>query len=89
MVGASFDQPADNAAFRAKHDFPFALLSDLDREVGAAYDVLRPADDPFADYPQRISYVIDPAGIIAKVYEVTDPAGHATEVLADLEALRS
>ena len=28
----------------------------------------------------------DPEGIIVKGYEVTDPAGHAAEVLADLEA---
>lgn len=89
MVGVSFDTPADNAAFRAKHDFPFDLLCDTDKSVGEAYDVLRPADDPFAEYPQRISYLIDPDGVIAKSYEVTDPAGHAAEVIADLAALQS
>ena len=53
-----------------------------------AYQVLRTADDPFADYPQRISYLIDPEGVIVKSYQVTDPGGHAAAVLADLEAAR-
>lgn len=89
VVGISFDTAADNAAFRSKLDFPFDLLSDLDKSVGTTYDVLRDADDPFADYPKRISYLIDPDGTIAKAYEVSDPAGHGAEVLADLAALQS
>lgn len=89
VVGISFDTPEDNAAFRSTFDFPFDLLSDRDRNIGAAYDVLRPDDDPFADYPRRISYLIDPNGTIAKAYEVADPAGHGAEVLADLAALQS
>lgn len=78
--------PADNKSFRDKHGFPFSLLSDPDRTVGTAYEALRPADDDFADYPQRHSYLIDPEGTIVKSYEVADPAGHAAEVLVDLEA---
>lgn len=88
-MGISFDSPKDNASFRSKFAFPFDLLSDHDRSIGAAYDVLRPSDDPFADYPKRISYLIDPNGTIAKAYEVDDPAGHGAEVLADLAALQS
>lgn len=34
----------------------------------------------------RISYLIDPDGVITNHYEVSDPAGHAGVVLADLEA---
>lgn len=89
VVGISFDSPEDNSAFRSKFDFPFDLLSDQDRAVGTAYQVLRSGGDPFADYPKRISYLIDPEGTIAKSYEVSDPAGHGAEVLADLAALQS
>ncbi len=88
VVGISFDTPEENAAFRTAQDFPFDLLSDVDRAIGTTYDVLRPPDDPFADYPQRISYLIAPAGVIAARYEVADPAGHAAEVLSDLAALQ-
>ncbi len=88
VLGASFDTPEDNNAFAEKFEFPFRLLSDTDKAVGTSYEVLREPDAPFADYPLRLSYLIDPAGVIAKAYEVSDPAGHAAEVLADLEALK-
>ncbi len=48
--------------------------------------MLRNPDDKFADYPQRISYLIDPEGVIVKSYEVADPGGHGAAVLADLAA---
>lgn len=86
ILGVSFDSPADNLAFKSSQDFPFDLLSDESREVGAAYHALRNSEDPYADYPKRISYLLDPQGSIVKAYEVTDPAGHAVEVLADLDA---
>jgi len=87
IFGISFDTPEENGAFKEAFEFPFQLLSDENKAVGTAYEVLRDADDPFADYPQRISYLIDPEGTIQKAYQVSDPAGHATEVLADLTAL--
>ncbi len=48
--------------------------------------MLRDAEDAYADYPKRISYLIDAEGTIANAYDVTDPAGHAAEVLVDLAA---
>lgn len=86
MLGISFDTPADNKAFREKYDFPFSLLSDPDKSVGAGYEVLRAPDDKFADFAQRISYLIDADGVIAKAYAVDDPGGHAAVVLTDLAA---
>jgi peroxiredoxin Q/BCP len=88
ILGISFDEPADNKAFRDEHGFPYALLSDPDKTVGTAYDVLRDPSDQYANFPNRISYLIDPEGTIAVSYEVTDPAGHAAEVLADLAAAK-
>ncbi len=86
MFGISFDTPADNKAFRDANDFPFRLLSDADRSVGTAYGVVREADDPYADYPKRIAYLIDPEGTVAAADEVTDPAGYAAVALASLAA---
>jgi len=88
VLGISFDTPADNKAFRDEHSFPFTLLSDPDKTIGTAYQVLRDPDDAFADYPNRISYLIDTEGTIVKSYEVSDPGGHAIEVLADLSAAK-
>lgn len=50
--------------------------------------MLRDPGDQYANFPNRISYLIDPDGTITMSYEVTDPAGHAAEVLADLSAAK-
>ena len=89
MLGASFDTVEDNHAFAETESFGFALLSDTDRSVGRAYDAARPDDDPLASLPLRVSYLIDPDGVIRRAYSVKDTAGHAAEVLADLAQLRS
>lgn len=87
ILGVSFDAPSDNRAFRAAERFPYRLLSDEDRAVGAAYGVLRGPDERYPDVPRRISYLIDPTGMIAAAYDVTDVATHPDQVLADLERL--
>lgn len=68
--------------------FDYPLLSDVDRVVGTAYHVVRSADDQYASYPRRHSFLIDDEAVLRRVYEVTDVSTHAAEVLADLEALQ-
>ena len=85
ILGASFDTPEENLAFAEAQQFPFRLLSDVDRTVGKQYEVARPADDSYADYPMRVAYLIDPSGVIKRVYDVKDVSAHASEVLADLQ----
>ena len=86
ILGASFDTPEENLAFAVAQQFPFRLLSDVDRTVGKQYEVARPADDSHADYPMRVAYLIDPSGVIKRVYDVKDVSAHASEVLADLQS---
>ena len=59
----------------------------MDRAVGQKYEVLRPADDSYVDYPMRHAYLIDPSGVIKRSYDVKDVTAHAADVLADLESL--
>ena len=87
VLGASFDSVEENRRFAADQAFPFRLLSDPDRTVGRAYGVVRPDRDQYAAYAMRYSFLVDPAGLIARVYDVHDVNGHAAEVLADLERL--
>jgi len=56
------------------------LLSDPDQVAGMAYGVIQ-EEKP---YPARFSFLIDPEGKIAKVYNTVVPAEHPDEVLADL-----
>lgn len=89
ILGASFDPPAENLAFARAQRFPFSLLSDTDHAVAAAYGVTRDVGDKFAEFPRRYSYLIDPDGMIARAYDVTDVAHHAEEVIADVERARA
>ena len=89
MLGASFDTPEENKAFADAESFGFPLLSDVDRSVGTVYGATRPPDDEYASMPRRVSFLIDPDGVIRRTYEVKDTAGHADTVLADLAELRS
>lgn len=89
VVGASFDPPPANKQFADAQQFGFPLLSDVDRSAGRAYGVTRDADDQYAAYPQRVSYLIDPDGVIRVGYVVADVDGHADAVLADLARLRT
>ena len=88
VLGASFDTPEENKAFADAQNFPFRLLSDVDRTIGARYEVTREPGEQYADFAQRVAYLIDPAGIILKAYAVTDVSTFATDVLADLRALQ-
>lgn len=88
MLGASFDTPEENKAFRDAQGFQYSLLSDVDMSTGAKYHVVRAADHPYAKYPERQSFLIDPEGTIRKAYSVTDVGGHAAAVLDDLGELQ-
>ena len=81
----------DQKAFAEAEGFPYALLADTTREVGAAYDAVRQPGEVYfeAGIPRRISYLIDPEGIIRRSYDLTgqDLASHAQVVLDDIRSL--
>lgn len=81
VLGVSFDSVEANAAFAAKHELSFPLLSDLDRKVALAFGA---CTDPKAQYAERVSFVIDEHGRIERVYPQVDPRNHAAQVLADI-----
>lgn len=81
MIGVSFDTPAENAAFAAKYEFPFPLISDTDRKIGMAYGACDSANDEMA---RRIAYVIDEQGKIAQAHPKVDARTYPKEQLANL-----
>ena len=90
-MGASFDTVEEQKAFAEKESFSFPLLSDPDRAVGELYGVARRPDHDFAGWPRRASFLIDPNGVVAKVYDFADKpdlAENAATVLNDLQELR-
>lgn len=81
MVGASFNDVEQNAAFAHKYDFHFPLLSDTTHAAALAYGA---CSDQKARYPERISFLIDEQGRIARVYDQVNPRDHAARVLEDI-----
>ena len=88
MLGASFDTPAENLAFATAQGFTYSLLSDVDRSVGSAYDAVRRPGEQYEQFPRRVAHLIDPKGIVRAIYDVSDVAGFAEQVLADLDRLQ-
>ena len=87
VVGASFDTMEDNRAFAEQQGLPFRLLSDADRIAGKVYETERHPSEQSPEYAKRRTFVIDPEGVIRKVYRVRDIAGHPDELLRDLDDL--
>jgi thioredoxin-dependent peroxiredoxin len=81
VLGASFDDVAANAAFASKNGFKFPLLSDVDHGIAIAYGA---SADPRAKWPDRMSFLINEAGTIERVYDKVDPRDHPARVLADI-----
>ena len=90
VLGVSTDTEKSHRAFAEKYKLPFPLLADAEKTVVKAYGVWAPKRFMGREFlgTRRMSFLIDPQGNIAKVYETVKPALHATEVLADLQTLR-
>ena len=75
--------------FAAKFELPFTLLSDSEKETVKRYGVWVKKKRYGKEYmgTVRQSFLIDPEGTIAKIYEKVKPAEHAAQVLEDLESL--
>lgn len=51
------------------------------------YGVKKGSDEQWADFPRRHTILIDPAGVVRRLYDVKDVAANAADVLADIEEL--
>jgi thioredoxin-dependent peroxiredoxin len=81
VLGVSFDSVEDNAEFAKKNGFTFALLCDTTHRVALAYGA---CEDLKARNADRISFLIDEAGKISRIYDRVDPRDHPARVLADI-----
>ena len=86
ILGVSPDSPKSHAKFKAKFDLPFSLLADTEQQVCEAYGVWALKTFMGREYMGvlRTTFLIDPDGMIVKVYEKVKPAQHSAEVLADI-----
>ena len=82
VVGVSVDDAESHRAFIAKYGLPFPLLSDPDGEVAARYGA-RGGLLGFV-FARRHTFLIDPDGVIRRIWREVRPRDHAQEVIAAL-----
>jgi peroxiredoxin Q/BCP len=86
VLGVSMDSVDSHKRFCAKEGLNFKLLADTDHKVTQAYGSL--TNMGVVKFAARNTFIIDPNGKIARVYNSVDPAKHSNEVLAELAQLR-
>jgi peroxiredoxin Q/BCP len=86
VLGVSLDSVDSHKKFCAKEGLNFKLLADTDHKVTDAYGSL--TNFGVVKFAARHTFLIDPAGKIAKTYTSVDPVKHSAEVLAELDALQ-
>lgn len=87
VVGISTDNSKSHLNFSNKQSLPFTLLADPSGQVSAAYGALFKLGP--VKFCKRHSFIIDPAGKIAKIYRTVSPVLHSQELLQDLQQLQS
>ncbi len=87
IVGVSVDSAESHKDFCTKEGLSFKLLSDPDAKVSTQYGSLMEYNG--AKLSARNTFLIDPAGKIAKVFLGVKPAGHSEEVLGSLAQLQA
>lgn len=88
VLAISPDPVGDVQKFADKFNLNFPLLADADHSVAEAYGVWGEKSMYGKKYMgvSRSTFVIDPSGKIAHVFEKVKPEGHDQEVLAWLKA---
>lgn len=89
VYGLSADTVESHKKFAEAYNLQFPLLADPDKKTIEAYGVWQEKNMMGRKYMGivRSSFLINPEGVIAKVYEKVKPEIHAEEVIADLKAL--
>jgi peroxiredoxin Q/BCP len=88
VVGVSQDDVDSHKSFCDKFGFTIDLLADTDAELLKACGVGQ-SEYKGTMYWDRTSFVIDPSGIVRKVYEKVSPQGHEQVLLDDIKGLKA
>ena len=89
--GVSVLGTGSKAAFKRKFELPFVLLADEDHQAAEEYGTWVEKQNYGRTYMgiQRSTFLVDPEGLIRRVWPRVKPEGHAAEVLAALDEERA
>jgi thioredoxin-dependent peroxiredoxin len=83
VYGVSLDSPESHRAFREKYNLNFPLLTDEGGRTSEALGVLREN----RKRTNRVTFLLDADGKIARVYPEVSPETHADEILEDAASM--
>ena len=86
VIGVSKDSVASHLKFAQKHDLPFILLSDPERQAIEAYDVWKEKKlyGKVSMGVIRTTYLIDEEGVITKAFGKVKAADNPAQMLGEL-----
>jgi len=89
IIGISRDTVRVHENFKAKHEFPFELLSDAEEEACTLFDVLHLKKNYGREYMGivRSSFLIDKKGVLRQEWRKVKVKEHLAEVLEAVKAL--
>ena len=87
IVGISADNAASHKNFCTKFAFTVDLLSDTSSSLMKTVG-LGQSEWKGMKFWERTTFVVDPKGIVRKVYEKVNPEGHEKTLLADIKHLQ-
>lgn len=87
IIGISKDDASSHEKFKAKHSLNFTLLSDRDGKVIDAYGAWGKKQFGVEGILRK-TFIIDPDGMVRKVYGRVTPLGHGEQVIEELEKLQ-
>ena len=88
IVGVSADDVASHRNFCTKFAFTIDLLSDPSASLMRSLGIGQ-AEWKGRKFWERTSFVVDPKGVVRKVYEKVNPDGHEKVLLQDIKALQA
>jgi peroxiredoxin Q/BCP len=83
IVGVSLDSVESHKKFASKYRLPFPLISDKEKHIATAYGVIRDTKTS----TNRVTFLIDKKGKVAKIFPKVDVTKHTGEVMAALKEL--
>ena len=89
LLGVSCDSVASHQKFISKFELPFNLLADTSQQIVKAYGVWGPKQFMGKTFNgiHRVSFWINPEGIIERIWNKVKPDTHAKEVIDALKSI--
>lgn len=88
VIGISKDDPTSHEKFKTKYNLNFLLLSDPQATTITAYGAW--GKKMFGvEGTLRKTFIIDPDGVIRKIYGRVTPQGHGEQLVADIKKLQA